>query len=559
MKATFKDESAGQGCAGRELGMSDREEAMAISRRRLVQTAAASLAAAGPARGRDRRADWELLAARKRTPDWFRDAKLGIWAHWGPQCVPEFGDWYGRLMYVQGNPFYEHHVSTYGHPSRFGFMELINRWRAEHWDPEGLLDLYQGAGAKYFVALANHHDNFDTFASSHHDWNALNVGPRRDIIGTWAAAVRGRGLPFGVSNHSSHAWHWWQTAYGYDAEGPLAGERYDAWRLRKQDGAGKWWAGLDPQKLYTGPHMAPPDGLKSIGAMNAWHDAHDGAWIEDPPPHDPAFVQGWSLRCRELIDRYRPDLIYFDDTGLPLGQAGIDMAAYYYEASDRWSGGMRQGVATGKKLNALQRRGITEDVERGFSDTLRPEPWQTDTCIGDWHYNRGRFENHYYVPAKAVIQRLADVVSKNGNLLLSIPLRGDGTIDADEQAILLDMAAWMKVNGEAIFATRPWRIYGEGPTRPPAGSQNEQSARPFTAQDIRFTTKGRELYALAMEWPADGVLNIRALANAPVERVELLGFGQVAFEKGPDALAIRLPAARPVAFVPAFRILGPGP
>ena len=242
---------------------------MTISRRRVMQTAAASLAAAGVAHAGDRRADWALLAERRRTPEWFRDAKLGIWAHWGPQCVPEFGDWYGRLMYVQGNPFYEHHVRTYGHPSRFGFMELINRWRAENWDPEGLLDLYQAAGARYFVALANHHDNFDTFASAHHPWNSVNVGPRRDIIGTWAQAARRRGLPFGVSNHSAHAWHWWQTAYGYDAEGPLAGVRYDAWGLRKADGAGKWWAGLDPQELYTGPNMAPPAMLfrPSGGAM----------------------------------------------------------------------------------------------------------------------------------------------------------------------------------------------------------------------------------------------------------------------------------------------------
>jgi alpha-L-fucosidase len=531
---------------------------MTISRRRVMQTAAASLAAGGVAHAGDRRADWALLAERRRTPDWFRDAKLGIWAHWGPQCVPEFGDWYGRLMYVQGNTFYEHHVRTYGHPSRFGFMELINRWRAENWDPEGLLDLYQAAGARYFVALANHHDNFDTFASAHHPWNSVNVGPRRDIIGTWAQAARRRGLPFGVSNHSGHAWHWWQTAYGYDAEGPLAGVRYDAWGLRKADGAGKWWAGLDPQELYTGPNMAPPPGLKGAAAMNAWHDAHDGAWIEDPPPHNPEFVQRWSLRCRDLIDRYRPDLIYFDDTGLPLGQAGLDAAAYYYQASDGWSGGARQGVVTGKKLTPLQRRGIVEDVERGFSDRLRPDPWQTDTCIGDWHYNRARFDNHSYVPVRNVIQRLADVVSKNGNLLLSIPVRGDGSIDADERAILGDMAAWMRVNGEAIFETRPWRTYGEGPTRPPAGSQNEQAARPFTAEDIRFTTRGGRLYALALDWPADSRLLIRSLADATVERVELLGAGPVQFERGREGLTVRLPEARPVAFVPALRIAGAG-
>jgi alpha-L-fucosidase len=530
---------------------------MVISRRRLVQLAGASLAA-GPAAARQTQASWELLAARRRVPEWFRDAKFGIWAHWGPQCVPGMGDWYGRLMYLQGQPDYEHHVRTYGHPSRFGFMELINLWRAERWDPEGLLDLYQSAGAKYFMAMANHHDNFDTYASSHHAWNSVNVGPRRDIIGTWARIVRRRGMPFAVSNHSAHAWHWWQPAYGYDAEGPLAGVRYDAWRLRKADGAGKWWAGLNPQQLYTGPNIPAPDGLASVAAMSSWQHAHTGQWNEEPPPNNPGFVRSWSLRCRDLIDRYRPDLLYFDNTGLPLGEAGLNVASYYYAASERWSRGEQQGIVTGKKLTPLQRRGIVEDVERGFSDELRPEPWQTDTCIGDWHYNRARFEQHGYVPASKVIQRLADVVSKNGNLLLNIPLRGDGSIDDDERRILQDMASWMKVGGEAIFATRPWRIFGEGPTRPPAGSLNEGEAKPYTHEDLRFTTRNGALYVLAMEWPPGRELIVRALASAPVERAELLGFGQIGHQRVAEGLLLNLPPERPTALVPAIRLQGQG-
>jgi alpha-L-fucosidase len=169
--------------------------------------------------------NWQSLVDGYQTPDWFRDAKFGIWAHWSAQCVPEVGDWYARNMYVQGHPNYDHHVKTYGHPSRFGFMEVQNLWKAEHWEPEALMDLYVKAGARYFVALANHHDNLDTYDSKFHAWNSVRVGPKRDIVGTWARVARARGLRFGVSNHSAHAWHWLQTAYGYDPEGPMAGQR----------------------------------------------------------------------------------------------------------------------------------------------------------------------------------------------------------------------------------------------------------------------------------------------------------------------------------------------
>lgn len=223
-------------------------------------------------------------------PDWFRDAKFGIWAHWTAQCVPEQGDWYGRRMYIQGTPQNEFHVKTYGHPSQVGFMEIDHKWKAERWQPEQLMDLYVQAGAKYFYALACHHDNLDCFDSTHHAWNTMRVGPGKDIVGTWERVVRQRGLRFGVSNHTAHAWHWWQPAYGYDPEGPLAGVRYDAYRLTKADGRGKWWDGLDPQELYTGRNLAMPDGIQTVALADRWHDEHDGLWTEAPPPNNPEFV-----------------------------------------------------------------------------------------------------------------------------------------------------------------------------------------------------------------------------------------------------------------------------
>ena len=233
-------------------------------------------------------ATWESLAANYQCPEWFRDAKFGIWAHWSAQCVPEQGDWYARKMYLQGDPVYDYHVKTYGHPSKFGFMQIDHLWKAERWDPATLMARYKRAGAKYFFALANHHDNFDTFDSKHHAWNSVRIGPKKDIIGTWAKAARANGLHFGVSNHSSHAWHWFQVAYGYDGDGPLAGVRYDADTLKKADGQGQWWNGLDPQELYTGPHIRIPDGITGARAVTDWHNRHDGMWYETPPPDDPA-------------------------------------------------------------------------------------------------------------------------------------------------------------------------------------------------------------------------------------------------------------------------------
>lgn len=501
---------------------------------------------------------WDSLIEGYQTPDWFRDAKFGIWSHWGPQCVPEFGDWYGRQMYIQGNPFYDHHVSTYGHPSQVGFMGFIDQWKADRWDPEGLLDLYQAAGARYIMSMANHHDNLDLFDSAHHDWNVMRVGPKRDIVGTWEKAVRARGLRFGVSNHSAHAWHWWQTAYGYDAEGPLKGVRYDAARLTRDDGAGAWWDGLDPQELYTGPTFAPPAGIDSIAEMNAWHDARDGQWIETPPDNNPAFVRSWVARQRDLITKYRPDMVYFDNYQLPLGRHGLEATAEYYNASLAWRGELP--VVNGKRLDERQRKGITETVERGFSDSLKAEPWQTDTCIGDWHYNRSRFTHHNYVSAHSVLQRLVDVVSKNGNLLLNIPQRGDGSIDSDERQILTDIAAWITVNGEAIFDSRPWRVYGEGPTAVVSGMHGEGAARPWTGQDIRFTTRSGILYAFALDWPEDGRMVVRSLTpqQGRVERVELLGGGALSFRQTAEGLVIDLPADRPVTVAPAVRLKGTG-
>jgi alpha-L-fucosidase len=538
-----------------------------ISRRSFI-AGAASLAAArealarspmGKARG-PVEPNWPSLVSHYRYPDWFRDAKLGLWSHWGPQSVPEQGDWYGRFLYMQDHPDYQHHLRTYGHPSTSGMMEVQNRWTASRWDPEALIARYARAGAKYFVSLACHHDNLDCYDSRYHDWNSLRVGPRRDIVGTWARAARRAGLKFGVSNHAAHAWHWYQPAYGYDPEGPMKGVRYDAWHLTKQDGRGKWWDGLDPQALYTGRHMVVPDGIGSIDAMRRWHDANDGQWMEHGPAEDPSYATKWLLRQTDLVSRYKPDFCYFDDTGLPFGAIGLEAAADYYNRSIAWHGKI-DVVLTAKNLEPHQRFALVQDVERGFTDHLWEEPWQTDTCIGDWFYNVARLRDRSYKTAEQIVQRLADVVSKNGNLLLSIPQPGDGSIDAEEEKILDGLTAWTSVNGEAIFGSRPWRIYGEGATRLTAGMMNEQSASPFTPQDIRFTTNKGALYAMFLAWPSRRA-SIQSLARGrwpgEVARVTLLGGGAIRFSQDELGLHLDLPARPDGAIVPAIRIEGRG-
>ena len=494
--------------------------------------------------------DWSSLTAGYSVPDWFRDAKFGIWAHWSAQCVPEAGDWYAREMYIQGSRSYRHHLAHYGHPADIGFMEIQNQWKAENWDPARLLDLYVRAGAKYFMALANHHDNLDCYASRHHPWNTTRVGPGKDIVGIWEKLARKRGLRFAVSNHSAHAWHWNQPAYGYDPEGPRAGERYDAYTLRAADGRGKWWEGLDPQQLYTGRHMPMPEGIRTIDEANAWHEATDRLWSEGVPA-DSNFARDWLARCQDLTEQYRPDMVYFDNFDLPLEQHGLDFTAWYYNQSMQWHDGRLEAVVAAKMTPPQRRMGLVDDVERGGKDYIERFPWQTDTCLGNWHYDADLYARDGYKSAATVIHTLCDVVSKNGNLMLSVPMRGDGTIDDKEERILEDIAGWMARFGEAIYATRPWKLFGEGPTRTRAGLFSEGGpASPFGPQDIRYVTREGRLHALVLGWPEDNVVRLTRLGKSnptlsgEIERVTLPGDPTpLPFRRTETALEVTLPEA----------------
>ncbi len=502
---------------------------------------------------------WASLAANYRCPEWFRDAKFGIWAHWSAQCVPEVGDWYARDMYLQGTRAYQYHVEHYGHPSQFGFMELDHLWTAEKWEPEKLMALYKRAGAKYFVALANHHDNFDAYDSKYQPWNSVNVGAKKDIVGTWAKVARENGLRFGVSNHSSHAWHWFQPAYGSDVEGPLAGVPYDAARLTKAAGKGTWWEGLDPHDLYGGLRIPAPKGFKTAKEASVWHRDHDQYWYESIPPSDRGYAAKWFLRTQDLIDKYQPDLLYFDDTELPLEQYGLAIAAHFYNANRSAHGGSLEAVLNTKHLRADHAPAVVPDIERGVAEAIRPQPWQTDTCIGSWHYDRRIFEQHKYKTTGQVVRMLVDIVSKNGNLLLSVPVRGDGTIDDDEITFLEGMARWMDVNGDAIFGTRPWAIYGEGPAAEEKseggqfGGARDVRRKPYTAEDVRFTKKGDAVYAILMAWPENNTAVIKSfasksphLASRRVSAVALLGAPQpLSWSQDDEGMRVTLPTSAP--------------
>jgi alpha-L-fucosidase len=480
--------------------------------------------------------NWESLS-NYQVPDWYRDAKLGIWAHWGPQCQPEMGDWYAQKMYQEKGAIYKFHCQKYGHPSKFGFKDVINVWKADKWQPEELIALYKRAGAKFFTALAHHHDNFDCFDSKYQPWNSLVAGPKRDMVGGWMKATRDAGLHFAVTSHGDRAWAWYQDAQKADTTGPLAGVPYDG-RMTKADGKGLWWDGLDPQDLYGQYH--PP------GKYN-WA-------LEGAPPVDPAFCEKYFKRIIDLIDKYHPDLLYFDDDVLPLyptSDVGLRIAAYYYNTNLARHGGKLEAVLTGKRLNAEQRRAIVLDVERGVTNGGETLPWQTDTCIGNWHYERRLYDEHRYKSAKQVVQMLVDIVSKNGNLMLNIPVRGDGTIDSDEVAVLEALSGWIAPNGEGIFATRPWKVYGEGPSvsnPAPAGQfGGARDVRPYTAEDIRFTAKGDAVYAFMMGWPEGGKTTLKSLAQSSehypreIGRVELLGGnGPLAFTRDATGLALTL-------------------
>ncbi|WP_243349200.1 alpha-L-fucosidase [Parabacteroides sp. FAFU027] len=479
---------------------------------------------------------WQSLSKYK-VPEWYRNAKFGIWAHWGPQCQAEHGDWYARGMYGQNDWHGNYHLEHYGHPSKFGFKDIIHEWKAENWNPEKLVKLYKETGAQYFFAMANHHDNLDLWDSKYQEWNSVRVGPQKDIMTGWANAARKYKLPFGISVHASHAWTFYEPAQGADTSGVYKGVPYDG-KLTKADGKGTWWEGLDPQELYAQNHAL------SKGWGWEWQK-----WVT-PPSQE--YCDKFYNRTMDLINKYNPDLVYFDDTALPLypvSDAGLKIAAHYYNHNMATHHGKLEAVLFGKILSEEQKKCMVWDVERGAPDKGQELAWQTCTCIGDWHYNRGRYNDNSYKSAATVIRTLIDIVSKNGNLLLNIPVRGDGTIDDREVAVLEGIAKWMKINSESIFDTRPWKVFGEGPAVEAINPMKEQGFNEgkviLTAKDIRYNQKKNVLYASLLGVPTDDVCMKLLGKNKLKERIKsirLLGSSEkLVWKQNADSLVIQKP------------------
>jgi alpha-L-fucosidase len=365
------------------------------------------------------------------------------------------------------------------------------------------------------------------------------------LIGGWSRAARANGMRFGVSVHAARTWTWFEDAQGADKSGPYAGIAYDG-KSTRADGKGTWWEGMDPQALYAQNH------------------------VRGVPIPDRAYCEKFFNRTRDLIDNYDPDIVYYDDAVLPLfpfSDAGLRLTAHMYNRSIARKG-RNEAVVNGKILNEQQRRSMVWDIERGQSHQIEPLPWQTCTCIGNWHYDRPLYDRKGYKSAQTVVHTLIDVVSKNGNLLLSVPVRGNGTIDEQERAIVEEIGRWMAVNGEAIYDTRPWAVYGEGPVAQEAATPmsgagfNEGKGKPFSPADVRFTAKGRTVFAFVMGWPESGKVLIEAMGSASahlsgrIRRVELLGAkGALAFEQTAQGLQVTLPANIPaLAYANALKI-----
>ena len=449
-------------------------------------------------------------------PEWFRDAKLGFWAHWGPQAVPRQGDWYARKMYEEGSDDYKYHVAHYGHPSKFGYKDIIPLWKAERWDPEKLMALYKKAGAKYFVSMGTHHDDFFLWNSKIHKWNSVNYGPKKDVVGIWQAAAKKEGLKFGVSEHLGASFTWFQSSHRADTTGPMKGIPYDGANPMYQD-------------LY-----------------HAKADSNDHGWLSI----NKEWQREWLFSIKELIDNYHPDLLY-SDSQFPFGEYGENMLAYFYNQNMANNGGNLEAVYTCKQPSDGM---WVHDLERGVQDSISPFPWQTDTSIGDWYYRTGQ---KYKTPTE-IIQMLVDIVSKNGNLLINIVQTPEGDLEPDVIKIVNEIGMWTSVNGEGIYGSRPWKIYGERPTEETvvkSSNFNEDKLK-YSAQDIRFTTKGNDLYAYCLGEPTKDILikslgkNLKML-DKKIASVTLLGSDtKIRWTQKGDALVIKKNFKMPVEDVP---------
>ncbi|AWV98380.1 alpha-L-fucosidase [Arcticibacterium luteifluviistationis] len=474
------------------------------------------------------REDWDQIATKYEIPEWFKDAKFGIFIHWGVYSVPAYGsEWYARNMYIDENSstsyhgnkgkqgpsdVYLHHVKTYGHPSEFGYKDFIPQFKAELFDAGEWLDIFEKSGAKYIVPVAEHHDAFAMYNSSYTIWNSVDMGPKRDIVGELQKETAKRGMKFGVSSH---------LAFNQDffTKKPELGNT-----------APKF------EQLY-GPVMKSSN---------------------EAPTEE--FKDMWMKRTTELIDNYQPDILWFDfGWDRPeYAPEHLKLTSYYYNKGLDWN---KEVVLQGKnhKFESLRRGSFLFDMERSKSAKIRDFFWQTDTSIGknSWGY----VSNWESKETNTLIDDLVDIVSKNGSMLLNVGPKSDGTIPYDQQKVLLEMGDWLKVNGEAIYGSRPFSIYGEGPTKIVEGHLSEGNNKDLGSEDIRYTMQGEQLYAFLMEWPKSNEILIKTLAKgnpnytAKINTITMMGSDEtIKFKQTKAGLKVILPSYRPCNFAYGLKI-----
>jgi alpha-L-fucosidase len=452
---------------------------------------------------------WESLAA-YRPPTWYQDAKFGIFIHWGVYSVPAFGnEWYPRNMYLPDHKEYAHHLATYGPQHSFGYKDFIPHFTASNYDALAWADLFRRAGARYVMPVAEHHDGFPLYDCSFSEWGAAKIGPKRDLIGELANAVREAGMVFSVSYHRAE----------------------------------NWW-------FYHGGMSFPSDVQE---AQN--RGLYGRAEPQEKVP-DQEFLDEWLARICELVDLHQPQVVWFDwwieeACFVPYLQR---FAAFYYNRGTQWG----KEVAINYKHNAFPTGTAVWDIERGQSAAMLDHFWQTDTAVAknSWGYT----ENQEYKEAGTIVDDLVDIVSKNGVLLLNIGPRPDGTIPDGDREILLEIGKWLETNGEAIYGTRPWQIFGEGPTQVVDGSFKDTERQAFGGDDIRYTRKGETIYAILLDWPGNEA-KLPALGldagriSGEISKVSLLGHdGALAWRRDGDALRVSLPAQRPCDYAYALKI-----
>jgi alpha-L-fucosidase len=500
---------------------------------------------------------------------WLREAKFGIWVHFGPQAAGESGDWYARKLYQPGTEAYANHLRSFGHPSVSGYMDVLRNWNPNKLDPQDLARLYKEAGAGFVLVQGVHHDNFDNWNSRYQPWNSVNMGPHRDLLGEWGTAARKEGLKFGVAFHHEYTWWWWQPAFGSDTEGEKAGVPYDAARLSLADGKGKWWLGYDPRLLY-GVNLRAYQHVADV-----MYNPEKGIFQEDLE-YAHWYANRWSLRILDVIEKYDPDFIYTDGdstqpfsgektgTGYKCDCVERVLASYYNRA-----------LALHGKVDTVGiikfhtgTRGVINTVESQYPKEIkRDQPWIGENALGDWFYHPG-----FTYSSRALILYMLEVVSRDGTYAVNIPMRPDGSIDEGARTTLREVGAWMRINGQGIYGSHAWKIFGEGEKDTDgqihtvaAGALGEkQASEQFTSHDFRFTQgKDGAVYAFLLGKPQPGEkLLIRSLGSAAgllkaqPKSVTLLGSTTpVKWMQSGKGIEIVTPAELPAQPILAFRVM----